>query len=399
MNVAADFPFLQNGDLHYLDNAATTQKPAVVIDAISRCYQRELAPVHRGLYPLAEQASQAYEKARVDVGRFINSPTPKKLIFTHSCTEAINMVAQGWARQQLTTGDRVWVTRLEHHTNFLPWQRVCQQTGAELCVIELDEQGYPLLDTEGLFDASTKLIAIAHVSNVLGVENKVTELCTKASEHGIRVLVDGAQAVAHMAVDVEAIDCDFYAFSAHKMYGPSGIGALYVKPELLSEMEPFLVGGGMVDEVGEHESTWSEAPECFEAGSQNLSGAIGFAAAANYLSSLGMDNVHVHISDLCEYAAESLTSTSGVHVFTSGNTRRSSLLSFEVEGVHPHDFGHIAGESEVAIRAGHHCCQPLMRHLGVAATNRVSFAVYNTREDIDKLMTAVTDAQQLFLEV
>jgi cysteine desulfurase/selenocysteine lyase len=308
------------------------------------------------------------------------------------------MVAQGWVRQQLSAGDKVWVTRLEHHSNLLPWQRACQQTGAELCMLELDEFGYPLLTTEGLFDSSTKLIAITHVSNVLGVENEVAELCAKAAAHGIRVLVDGSQAVAHLEVDVEAIGCDFYAFSAHKMYGPTGIGALYAKPELLGEMEPLLLGGGMVDEVGNTESTWSEAPECFEAGSQNLAGAIGFAAAANYLKSIGMANVQAHISDLCQYAAEKLTSTSGVRLFTSENNHQSSLLSFELSDVHPHDVGQIAGEYGVAIRAGHHCCQPLMNHLGVAATNRVSFAIYNNSEDIDELMKALAYAQQLFGE-
>jgi cysteine desulfurase/selenocysteine lyase len=397
----ADFPLLRDAQagrsLHYLDNAATTHKPASVIAAISGCYRQYNAPIHRGLYPLAEEATQRYEQARAAVARFIGAPLPDQVIFTHSTTEAINMVAWGWARPRLARGDRIWVTRMEHHANLLPWQRICQECGAELHVIELGEDGS--LDwqaAEGLFDRRTRLIALCQVSNVLGVENPVRSICAGAAVAGIPVLVDAAQSVAHSAVNVAALDCDFLAFSAHKMYGPTGIGALYAKPERLGEMEPLLVGGGMVDQVTAETASWAGYPERFEAGSPNLAGAAGFAAAVDYLTQVGMDAIHEHVATLTRQALEALAQVRGLRLIPDRTVDRSAIVSFVVEGVHPHDLAQIAGEQGVALRAGHHCCQPLIQHLGVTAVTRASVALYNSGEDIEALLRAVDQARRLF---
>jgi cysteine desulfurase/selenocysteine lyase len=397
----ADFPLLRDAELgralHYLDNAATTQKPDSVIAAISECYREFNAPIHRGLYPLAEEATRRYEQARATVAGFIGAPLAEQLVFTHSATEAINMVAYGWARPRLASGDRIWVTRMEHHANLLPWQRVCRERGAELRVIELGEDGS--LDWQaaaGLFDSRTRLISLCHVSNVLGIENPVQAVCARASAEGIPVLVDAAQSVAHTRVDATALGCDFLAFSAHKMYGPTGIGALYAKPARLEEMEPLLVGGGMVDQVTMAAASWAKSPERFEAGSPNLAGAAGFAAAVEYLTGLGMDAIHAHVSRLTRQAVAALAEVPGLRLIPERSVERSAIVSFVIDGVHPHDLAQVAGEQGVALRAGHHCCQPLMRHLGVAATTRASVAVYNSAADIDALLRAIDTARRLF---
>jgi cysteine desulfurase/selenocysteine lyase len=397
----ADFPLLRDAELgralHYLDNAATTQKPESVIAAISECYREFNAPIHRGLYPLAEEATRRYEQARATVAGFIGAPLAEQLVFTHSATEAINMVAYGWARPRLAPGERIWVTRMEHHANLLPWQRVCRERGAELRVIELGEDGS--LDWQaaaGLFDSRTRLISLCHVSNVLGIENPVQAVCARASAEGIPVLVDAAQSVAHTRVDATALGCDFLAFSAHKMYGPTGIGALYAKPARLEEMEPLLVGGGMVDQVTMAAASWAKSPERFEAGSPNLAGAAGFAAAVEYLTGLGMDAIHVHVSRLTRQAVAALAEVPGLRLIPERSVERSAIVSFVIDGVHPHDLAQVAGEQGVALRAGHHCCQPLMRHLGVAATTRASVAVYNSAADIDALLRAIDTARRLF---
>lgn len=400
--VEQDFAFLDSPNVqipkHYLDNAATTQMPQPVVEAITGCYRDHLAPVFRGIYPLAEEATHLYQQSRQEVGHFIHAPNPEQLIFTRSCTESINLVAEGWARKHLSSGDWVWVTRMEHHANFLPWQRVCEQSGAILRILELDEEGTLEQPFPGqLFDKRSKLIAITHVSNVLGVENRIADLCLAASEQGIAVLVDGAQAVGHMSVNVEELGCDFYAFSAHKMYGPVGIGALYAKPERLREMEPMLLGGGMVDLVGDRQSTWADIPQRFEAGSPNYPGAIGFAAAAKYLSDLGMDEVHSHVSMVSKLMASYLHAIPNMRVFTNPLRSNTSLVSFDLEGVHPHDFAQLAASQGVAIRAGHHCCQPLMKHLGVAATNRASFGIYSSYKDVVALVKATEHVHDVFL--
>jgi cysteine desulfurase/selenocysteine lyase len=395
----ADFPAFAASDrpLHYLDNAATTQKPAAVIDAVRRCMAGGEAPIHRGLYPLAESASAAYEGAREKVARFIGAPRPEQLVFTRSATESINLVAQGWLRPRLRPGERVWVTRMEHHANFLPWQRVCRASGAELRIIELRADG--TLDLEGaagLFGRKTRLIALCQVSNVLGVENPVREVCRLAGAAGIPVLVDAAQAVAHTPVDVAELGCDFLAFSAHKTYGPGGIGVLFGRPERLEETEPLLVGGGMVDLVGDDRAEWAAVPARFEAGSPNLAGAVGFAAAVDWLSGTGLERIQAHVTDLAREAVRALSELPGLRLIPGAETPRSSIVSFDLQGVHPHDVAQIAGERGVALRAGHHCCQPLMHHLGLAATVRASFGVYNDAEDVAALVEAVREALRLF---
>ena len=397
--IRADFPLLVNaGDsLHYLDNAATSQKPNAVIDAISNCYSEHYGPVHRGLYPLAEEASQRYESARTTLAKFINAPDDQ-LIFTRSTTESINMVAQGWLRSRLSKGDQIWVTRMEHHANYLPWQALCNENNAELKIIELRQDGSLDLDScIGLYDSTTKLIAVTHASNVLGTINPVKEICAKAAEQGIAVMVDAAQSVGHIPVDVIDIDCDFLAFSAHKMFGPTGIGALYGKAERLVEMEPLLLGGGMVDSINECNSVWMPYPAKFEAGSQNLAGALGFAAAINWLHENDMAAMHKHVTGITQYALDSLSKLNSIEIHGPRNAQqRAGIVSFNLTDVHPHDVGQIAGELGVAIRAGHHCCQPLMQYIGVAATARASFAPYNSYSDIDVLIEAINEAHRMF---
>lgn len=395
----ADFPALVSADgmaLHYLDNAATTQKPAAVIEAMNRSIESGQGSVHRGLYPLAESASRVYEEARTTVARFIGAPHPDQLVFTRSATESINMVAWGWLRTRLKPKDRVWVTRMEHHANFLPWQRVCKETGAELRIIELNENGALDLETaDGLFDHRTRLIALCQVSNVLGIENPVRTICEQAAANGIPVFVDAAQSVSHMSVDVTALDCDFLVFSAHKLYGPAGIGALFGKKQHLEAMEPLLVGGGMVDRVDDETAQWAPVPARFEAGSPNLAGAVGFAAALDWLSAIGMGKVHYHVSALTRKAVAALASVPGLQLLPDASAERSAIISFVLEGIHSHDIAQVAGEHGVALRAGHHCCQPLLRQLGLVATARASIGIYNDEADIAALVDAIQEAKRL----
>lgn len=395
------FPLLSRTEpgLHYLDNAATSHKPDAVIDAVSDCYRRHYSPVHRGLYQLAERASEHYEKARGAVADLIGAGAPERLIFTRGTTESINLVALGWARRNLAPGDQIWVTAMEHHSNYLPWQAVCRESGARLRVIECDAAGdLDLAGADGVFDQRTRLIALGHVSNVLGAVNPVQAIVERARESGIAVLVDGAQAAGHMPVDVAGLGCDFYAFSAHKMYGPSGIGALYVAADRAAELEPMLLGGGMVEEVGETESTWLPGPAKFEAGSPNLAGAAGFSAAVDFVHEHLPDSAARHAVRLAGVAAEGLRAINKVTCYGPPvETRRAGIVSFNVDGVHPHDVAQVAAEHGVAVRAGHHCCQPLMRRLGVPATVRASFAPYNTADDVDALIEAIRDAKRIFL--
>jgi cysteine desulfurase/selenocysteine lyase len=401
--VKCDFPVFDSctreQPLCYLDNAATTHKPRAVIDAISRCYGESYGPIHRGLYPLAEQATNHYESARCKLQQFIGAPSPDQLVFTRSATEAINMVANGWLEPRLQAGDLVWVSRMEHHSNYLPWQRVCRRKGAELRIIELTKDGQ--LDLEGtpqLFSARTRLIAIGHVSNVLGVENPVAAISTLANQRGIPVLVDAAQSVSHLALDVSTMNCDFLAFSAHKMFGPTGIGLLYGKAERLAEMEPLQVGGGMVDivGVGGERSQWTSVPARFEAGSPDMPGAVGFAAAAEYLAGLGIGSVRRHVGALTRLAAERLLAIDGVSLLPHAELPSSGIVAFTHRDLHPHDIAQIAGESGVAIRAGHHCAQPLLASLGLTATARASFSVYNDETDVEALVAAIASAEKVF---
>jgi cysteine desulfurase/selenocysteine lyase len=395
----AEFPALCANcrPLHYLDNAATTQKPAAVIEAVTRCLASGQGSVHRGIYPLADAASEAYEGARDKVARFIGARNADELVFSRSATESINMVAEGWLKPRLGPGDRVWVTRMEHHANFLPWQRVCLESGAELCIVELHEDGR--LDLEGardLFDDRTRMIALCQISNVLGVENPVEEVCRLAASAGIPVFVDAAQSVPHRTVDVTELGCDFLAFSAHKLYGPGGIGALYGRRSRLEEMEPLLVGGGMVDRAGDKVSSWVPPPGRFEAGSPNLAGALGFDAAVDWITEVGMAPIQAHLLTLTRQAMAGLCGIPGLRLLTPPHAGPISIVTFDLEGVHPHDVAQVAGERGVALRAGHHCCQPLMRHLGLAATVRASFAVYNDAADVAALIDAVDAARRLF---
>lgn len=400
--IRAAFPAFQDADpsqdIHYLDNAATTQKPQVVLDAIHDCYAHQHAPVHRGLYEWAEYATERYENARADIAQFIGAESPEQLIFTRSATESINMVAQGWAAPRLKPGDEVWVSRMEHHANFLPWQRVCQQTGARLRLIELHADGtLDIASAAQLLGPNTRLIALCHVSNVLGIINPVRELIRRAAQEGIPVLLDGAQSVGHMPLSVRELGCDFLVFSAHKMFGPTGIGALYARDERLAEMEPLLLGGGMVDRVGDDKSTWVSGPSRFEAGSPNLAGAVGLAGAVRYIQEIGLEVIFEHSKQLVAYAMEHLCRLRDIQLFGPGwGSQRTGILSFVVRDVHPHDIAQVAAEHGVAIRAGHHCCQPLMRHLGVVATARVSFGPYNQPEDIDALIGAIDEAHRIF---
>lgn len=399
--VRADFPLLTEHAagpaLHYLDNAASAQKPAAVIEAVSDCYRRGYAPVHRGLYRLAEEATAAYEQARQRVARFVGAAVPEQLVFTRSATESINLVAEGWLRPRLRPGDAVWVSRMEHHSNFLPWQRACQRAGARLCLIELTPGGE--LDLEaagGLFGPRTRLIAVCQVSNVLGTVNPVADIVRQAHAARIPVLVDAAQSVAHRPVDVSALGCDFFAFSAHKMYGPTGIGALYARAERLDEMEPLLLGGGMVDRVGDRDSGWAPWPARFEAGSPDLAGALGFAAAAGYLQRIGMHTVAAHLDELTRQVLRELAAVPALRLYgPPWANARAGIVAFNIEGIHPHDLAQVCAERGVAIRAGNHCCQPLMAHLGVAGTARASFALYNTPADIDALHDAILAARRI----
>lgn len=395
----ADFPILRRDPaLHYLDSAASAQKPDCVIDAVARCYGEAYAPVHRGLYPLAELASENYETARRTIADFIGASSPVELVFTRSATEAINLVARGWAAARLQPGDEIWVSEMEHHANLLPWQQICQERDARLRIIPIGDDGeLDLEQAPGLFGPQTRLIAISQVSNVLGTINPVKRIVQLAREHRIPVLVDAAQSVGHMPVDVADLDCDFLVASAHKLCGPTGIGFLYGKAERLEETEPLLVGGGMVDEVGVEASSWAEVPTRFEAGSPNLAGAVGFAAAVEYMNRIGVERIAQHVADLTREACDMIAAVDGVTLYgPGGKGRRGGILSFAIDDIHPHDIAQIAGEHGVAIRAGHHCCQPLMSRLGVAATARASFHLYNHREDIAALERAIEATIEMF---
>jgi cysteine desulfurase/selenocysteine lyase len=377
--------------LHYLDSAASGQKPDCVVNAITDCYRKNYGPVHRGLYPLAENASEQYEVSRQTIASFINSPSRNNIVFTRSATEAINLVASGWAKQQVNPGDEIWVSQMEHHSNFLPWQRVCQERGAHLRVIPIDSFGrLDLANATGLFGKKTRLIAVTHVSNVLGVVNPIEKLVALADNHSIPVLVDAAQSVGHMTLDVQKLDCDFLVASAHKMCGPTGVGFLYAKHDRLVETEPLLLGGGMVDEVSIEGSSWADIPARFEAGSPNLAGVLGFAAAATYLNDIGRVQIEARVKALTRVAGAALANIEGVIVYgPDSDDSRAGIISFNIDGIHPHDVAQIAGERGVAIRAGHHCCQPLMAYLGVSSTARASFSFYNNEDDISALVAAI----------
>lgn len=395
-----DFPILDqqvNGHpLVYLDNAATSQKPVQVIDAVANYYRKDNANVHRGVHRLSQRATDAYEGAREKVRGFVNAKSDKEIIFVRGATEAINLVAQSFVRPQLQAGDEVLISHMEHHANIVPWQMLCEQTGAKLIVIPMNLQGELDLSTfDDLLTTKTKIMAIGHVSNALGTINPVKEMIVKAHAKNIPVLVDGAQAVPHMAVDVQDLDCDFYVFSGHKMFAPTGIGVLYGKQDLLEDMPPWQGGGDMILSVSFGHTQYNELPYKFEAGTPNISGAIGLGAAIDYMQDLGIANLAQHEHDLLIAATEKISAIEGVRIIGTAK-EKASVLSFMIEGVHPHDVGTIFDQQGVAIRTGHHCAQPVMQFFGIPATARASFAFYNTMDEIYDLVAGIKKVQELF---
>jgi cysteine desulfurase / selenocysteine lyase len=400
--IRADFPILQrqvNGHpLIYLDNGATTQKPRQVIDALVDFYTTTNANVHRGVHTLSVESTDLYEAARERIGRFVGARSPEELVFVRNTTEALNLVAVCWGRANLMPGDEVLATVLEHHSNLVPWQRVAQETGARIRLIHLTPDGtIDLEDFRQLLSARTRVVAIAHASNVLGTITDLAEVSEMAHRVGAIVVADGAQSVPHMPTDVYSLGVDFLAFSGHKMLGPTGIGGLWGRLDLLENMPPFLGGGGMIREVFEDRATWAPLPEKFDAGTPNVADSIALAAAVDYLEGLGMANVRAHEIDLVGYALERLSGVPDVSVYGPRDpSQRTGVVSFNLEGVHPHDAGTVLDEAGIAVRAGHHCCQPLHRLLDVAATLRASFYIYNDHSEVDALVDALTTARKLY---
>jgi len=391
---AAEFPVLARDEgLVYLDAAATSQTPRAVIEAMDAYYSEYRASIHRGVYPLAAQATEAYEGARDRVAAFAGS-TPGETVFTRNATEAINLVAYAWGRANVGPGDLVVLTQMEHHSNIVPWQLL----GCELAYVPVLDDGELDLDAlDALLARGPKLVAVAHVSNVLGTVNRIADIADRAHAAGAVVMVDGAQAAPHLPLDVRALGADFYAWTGHKAYGPTGIGVLHGRRELLEAMPPFLGGGHMIARVGDFESTWAEPPAKFEAGTMPVAEAIGLGAAVEFLSGLGMDAVWEHSRDVVGYAVERLREVPGLSLYGPPELeRRGTVCSFSLEGVHPHDVAEILGRRGVCVRAGHHCTQPLMRRLGVSATSRASFAVHSTRDDVDRLIDGLDEVRQVF---
>jgi len=400
--IRADFPILQrqvNGrPLIYLDNAATTQKPRQVIDALVDFYTTTNANVHRGVHTLSVESTDLYEAARERIGNFVGARSPEELVFVRNTTEAVNLVAVCWGRANLKPGDEILASALEHHSNLVPWQRVAQETGARIRLIQLTPDGtVDLDDYRQLLSPRTRVVAIAHASNVLGTISNLAEISDLAHRVGAIVVADGAQSVPNVPTDVTALGIDFLAFSGHKMLGPTGIGGLWGRRELLEEMPPFLGGGGMIREVFEDRATWAPLPEKFDAGTPNIADAIALGVAADYLDNLGMPNVRAHEIDVAGYALERLAEVPDVRVYgPRDQSLRTGVVSFNLEGVHPHDAGTVLDEAGIAVRAGHHCCQPLHRLLDVAATLRASFYIYNSRDEVDALVDALNTARRLY---
>jgi len=400
--IRADFPVLGrrvNGKpLVYVDNAATSQKPASVIEAISSYYRNSNSNIHRSMHELAGEATELYEGGRSKVARFIGA-RPEEVVFVRNATEAINLVRFTWARREVCAGDTVVITRMEHHSNVVPWQLLCEERDARLAYVELDREGR--LDLDGLEallrDNQVKLVAAAHVSNVLGTINPVAEIARRVHTAGAKFLIDGAQGVPQLPVDVGESGADFYAFTGHKMLGPTGIGVLWARHELLEEMPPFMGGGSMIRAVEDEHSTWAPPPAKFEAGTPAIAEAAGLGAAVDYLAGIGMDAVRAHEREVTSYALERLAAIEGLTAYGPGDaSERGGLVSFTIEDLHPHDIAELCNREGVAIRAGHHCAQPLMRHLGVPATARASFSVYNGTDDVDRLIDALEGAKRVF---
>ncbi len=403
-HIRKDFPILQrrvrnDRPLVYLDNAATTQKPVQVINAISDFYTNHNSNIHRAVYALAEEATEAFEEVRDKVARFIGIKDRQEIVFVRGTTEAINLVAYAWGRQNIASGDIIMTTEYEHHSNIVPWQLLAKERGARLEYIGMDDQGTLILDhlDRYLQTGRVKLVTVSHMSNVLGTITDVDTIIKKCKNAGVRVLIDGAQSVPHMKVNVQELGCDFFAFSAHKMLGPTGVGVLWAKKELLEAMAPFHGGGDMIREVHKYETTWNDLPYKFEAGTPNIADVIGFSAAIDYLEKIGMDFVRKHEIELTKYALEKLSSIKGLKIYgTPDLSRRGGVISFNFADIHPHDLATIIDEDGVAIRSGHHCAQVLMERLDVAATSRASFYIYNTKDEIDVLVSSLNRAARVF---
>jgi len=403
-NIRKDFPILErtvreNKPLVYLDNASTTQKPNQVIDAISDYYRNHNANIHRAVYALAEEATELYEKSRDKVANFINIKNRDEIIFVRGTTEAINLVAYAWGRAHVKEGDIIVTTEYEHHSNIVPWQLLTQEKGAKLEYIGMDDNGELILDDldKYLATGKVKLVTFSQMSNVLGTISDTEKIISKCKAAGVLTLVDGAQAVPHMKVDVEKLGCDFFAFSGHKMLGPTGIGILWVRKSILETMNPFHGGGDMIREVHKYETTWNDLPYKFEAGTPNIADVVGLGAAIDYLSKIGMDNVREHEIELTSYAIEKLSNVKGLHIYgTKDISKRGGVISFNFADVHPHDVAQIIDGEGIAVRSGHHCAQVLMERLNVAATSRASFYIYNTKEEIDKLINSLNKVAKVF---
>jgi cysteine desulfurase/selenocysteine lyase len=398
--VRRQFPIL-NRKIHgkpliYFDNAATTQKPRVVIDAIREYYESENANIHRGVHTLSQEATSAYELARQKIARFINAPDPRQIIFTRGTTESINLVASTYGRKFLRSGDEIILSAMEHHSNIVPWQILAEEIGAKIRVIPMNDRGELLMDEFGkLLNDRTKIVSIVHLSNSLGTLNPVREIIAKAHARGAVVMVDGAQWVAHGPTNVRELDADFYAFSGHKLYGPTGIGVLYGKVELLEAMPPYQGGGDMISSVTFEKTTYNKVPHKFEAGTPDMSGAVGLRAALEYMQNLGMENIAAYEHELLTYATGVVSAIPGVRLIGTAR-EKAGVLSFVMDGIHPHDIGTILDQEGIAIRTGHHCAQPVMERFGIDATARASFGVYNTKEEIDALVRGIQKVQEVF---
>jgi len=398
--IRRDFPIfeqtMRGKPLVFLDSAASAQKPQAVIDRMASFYRDEYASIHRGVYQLSEVATFEFEKARGKLARFINAANPREIIITRNATESINLVAQTWGRKHLKRDDEILITEMEHHANIVPWQMLCEETGSKLVVVPLEEDGSL---QEGAFEAllseRTKLVALGHVSNALGTINPIREMIAAAHAQGAPVLIDGAQAAPHLAIDVQELDCDFYAVSGHKVFGPSGVGFLYGKLDLLDAMPPYQGGGSMIHTVSFAKTTYADVPARFEAGTPDIAGVIGLGVAVDYLTHVGMDAIAAWEHELLLYATEKLSAIDAVRIIGTAPDK-AAVISFLIEGAHPHDIGSILDQHGVAIRAGHHCAQPVMERYGIPATARASFAFYNTKRDIDVLEQGIHSVLELF---
>jgi cysteine desulfurase / selenocysteine lyase len=399
-DIRSNFPILQikvNGKpLVYLDNAATTQKPKSVIRAIERYYTEENSNIHRGVHSLSQRATVEYEVVRSKIRKFINASSDHEIIFVRGTTEGINLVASSFVKPKLKEGDEVLISGMEHHSNIVPWQMVCEEKGAYLKVVPLNDNGELILDEYiRLLTPKTKFISLVHISNALGTVNPVKEMIRVAHQRGIPVLIDGAQAISHQQVDVKDLDCDFYAFSGHKMFGPTGVGVLYGKEKYLEAMPPYQGGGDMIKSVTFEKTIYNDLPYKFEAGTPNIAGVIALGSAVDFLGEIGLDNIKLHEADLLDYAMQAVSTIEGLRVIGTAKSK-SAVLSFVLEDIHPHDIGTIIDSEGVAIRTGHHCSQPVMQRFGVPATARASFALYNTREEVDVLIAALHKVIKVF---